>query len=130
MFCHMAVFWEQRWSQQARAAKRWLTIGLCLGAAVVVVLHDPDIIKKVVGHPLPPDKDPLLRVRGWKETVQLIGTARTQLLTEGKPIFILADHYGLTGLISFYLPEAKMSLPDAPLAYCAPTGRPENQFYF
>jgi hypothetical protein len=130
MFCQMAVFWERRWSRRTPTLKGWLTAGLLLGAVAVVVLHDTNLIKKVTGYSLPGDKDPLRRVRGWKETVQLIGAARAQLLAEGKPVFILADHYGLTGLISFYLPEAKIGLPDSPLAYCTSIDRPENQFYF
>jgi hypothetical protein len=84
----------------------------------------------MTGFALPIESDPLRRVRGWKETALTVGEARTKLLAEGKPVFIIGDHYGITGLISFYLPEAKASVPDHPMVYYQSSDRPENQFYF
>jgi hypothetical protein len=45
-------------------------------------------------------------------------------------VILIGDHYGITSLMTFYLPEARSGLPNDPLVYCLPTPRPKNQFYF
>ena len=45
-------------------------------------------------------------------------------------MFIITDHYGVAGEISFYLPEARTSVKTNPLVYYQTTSVPENQFYF
>jgi hypothetical protein len=55
--------------------------------------------------------------------------ARDSLLAEGKPVFIIADHYGIAGLISFYLPEARSAVTSDPLVFCLAGDRPKNQFH-
>ena len=43
--------------------------------------------------------------------------------------FILADHYGTTGLYSFYSPPARAAAKSAqPLVYCLDSDKPINQF--
>jgi len=49
---------------------------------------------------------------------------------EGKPAFIIGGHYGITGEMSFYLPEARTNIVDRPLVYFLSSDKPENQFYF
>ena len=74
--------------------------------------------------------DPLRRVRAWKETAQAAQNAREELLNEGKPVFIIADHYSLVGEISFYMPEAKAVVNIDPIVFYQTTLAPRNQFYF
>jgi hypothetical protein len=69
-------------------------------------------------------------VRGYKESAASVEQAREKLLLEGKPAFIICGHYGITGLFTFYLPEARAALPAQPLVYCNVSGKPDNQFYF
>jgi hypothetical protein len=38
-------------------------------------------------------------------------------MREGKPVFVIADHYGLTGLFTFYWPEARDAQRNEPLVY-------------
>lgn len=128
LFCLAAIYWESRWKE--RWVRSLFTAGACLGFAVVIVLHDTDIIREVTGRSLPAKSDPLRRVRSWSETARVIGEARNDLLAEGKPVFVIGDHYGITGLLSFYLPEAKAGVPDNPLVYYQSTEHPVNQFYF
>jgi hypothetical protein len=130
LFCLAAIHWDSRWREGARAVKAWLLGGLGLGLAVVIAMHDTDLIGKISGRKLPPKIDPLRRVRAHKQMAAAVGQARTKLLAEGKPVFIIGNHYGITSLISFYLPEAKAGAPDQPLAYFRSSDRPENQFYF
>jgi hypothetical protein len=72
----------------------------------------------------------LHRVREWSEVARVVGDARQDLLAEGKPAFIIADHYGLVGVISFYLPEAKAAVTTEPLVFYQTSATPKNQFYF
>jgi hypothetical protein len=95
-----------------------------------VLLHDTDLTSRIYGLTLPARLDPLRRVRAWSATAQVVGKARQDLLKEGRPVFIIGDHYGITGQISFYLPEAKAGVPDNPLVYYRSSQQPDNQFYF
>ena len=130
LFCLAAIFWDARWREGLRAVKVWLLAGLGAGLAAVTVAHETDLFGKITGRPLPPKYDPLTRVRAYKEMARLVGEARAELLAEGKPVFIIGNHYGITSLITFYLPEARTGEPDNPLVYFRSTSRPENQFYF
>ena len=60
----------------------------------------------------------------------LVAAARNNLLDEGKPVFVVVHHYGMTGLLSFYMPEGRIAPDKPPLVYSILGGVPENQFYF
>ena len=60
----------------------------------------------------------------------MLGQERQKALKEGKPVFMIAQHYGLVSILSFYLPEAKKSVAAEPLVYYLRTDLPKNQFYF
>jgi hypothetical protein len=111
----MVIYWDTQWRLGATQLKPWLVAGLTLGFVLVLLAHDTNLIAKATGWRLPVNQDPLHRVREWSEVARVAGVARQELLADGKPVFIIADHYGLVGEISFYLPEAKEA---------------ENQFYF
>jgi 4-amino-4-deoxy-L-arabinose transferase-like glycosyltransferase len=131
--CLMVIYWDARWREGARAVKSWLIGGLILGLTCVALLHDTGLIGKIAGRPLPGDMDPLRRVRGYKESATFVEQAREKLFQEGKPAFIICGHYGITGLFTFYLPEARAALHTfdvKPLVYCITSARPDNQFYF
>jgi hypothetical protein len=130
MFCLMVIYWEGRWREGVRAVKGWLIAGLVVGLVAVVLLHDTDLIGRIVGHALPGDMDPLRRVRGYQATADYVESARQKLLQEGKPAFIICDHYGITGLFSFYLPPARAALRGNPLVYYKTSNRPGNQLFF
>ena len=130
LFCAAAIYWDARWRAGAPALKRWWLAGVGLGLAAVIIGHETDLTRKIFGRALPPKRDPLKRVRGHEALARVVGEARMKLLAEGKPVFIIGGHYGITSLITFYLPEAKAGVPDHPLAYFRSTDRPQNQFYF
>ena len=130
MLCLMVCYWDQRWREGVRMVKVWFTAGMALGLFAIVIMHDSNLVEKVTGRPLPPLQDPLRRVRAWSDTVAVVGQARTQLLTEGREVFIIGAHYGLVGLMSFYLPEAKARVSTEPLVYYQKAIYPQNQFYF
>jgi hypothetical protein len=130
MYCLMVIYWDARWREGRRAVKGWLVAGLVPGLAAVVLLHDTDLIGRIAGRPLPGDADPLRRVRGYQATAAFVEEAREKLLREGRPAFIICDHYGLTSLLTFYLPEARAAPRTDPLVYCQISAEPDNQFYF
>ncbi|MGZ4972842.1 MAG: glycosyltransferase family 39 protein [Limisphaerales bacterium] len=140
-FMLTVIWWQsiwphiQQWSHWfLRSLRRTLRVGIVLGLVVgalaVVIAHDTKLIGKLIGRTLPPAVDPLHRVHGWKELATIVGDARKQLATEGKPTFIVGEHYGFTAQVTFYLPEAKTNVADAPLVYFEASKHPANQFYF
>ncbi|HTX22354.1 MAG TPA: glycosyltransferase family 39 protein [Candidatus Aquilonibacter sp.] len=131
MFCLMIVYWQEQLRAGSRLVKPFWTTGLTLGFFIVALMYAPNLIGKITGHPLPGEMDMSHRVRSWADTAASIEPAREKLEAEGKPVFIIADNYALTGLLSFYLPPARAGvLKDAPLVYCENSEEPENQFYF
>src|SRR5204863_4801688 len=84
----------------------------------------------MTGKPIPAKLDPLHRVRNWSEIARMIESERQKAMEEGKPVFVVASHYALTGILSFYIPEAKKSVQSQPLVYNLRTDQPQNQFYF
>ena len=126
MFCLMVLYWNDR----PRIARPFLAAGLALGFFSVAMMYQSNFIGKITGELLPGEKDPLRRVRAWKPTAAFVETEREQLEAGGKPAFIIADHYGMTGLFSFYLPPAHAALKTKPLVYCVDSDEPVNQFYF
>ncbi|MGH7967854.1 MAG: ArnT family glycosyltransferase, partial [Limisphaerales bacterium] len=130
LFCLMVTYWDIRWRSGLAKVKNWLIAGVVFGGTAVILFHNTDLIAKISGHYLPVNLDPLHRVREWDTTAQVVEGMRQKLLAEGKPTFIIANHYGMTGELSFYLPEARTNIQTKPLVYCRSSDVPENQFYF
>lgn len=130
LLCLAVLYWDARWRAGVRAVHGWLTAGLALGLVLIGLAHDTNLVPKLTGWELPPEVDPLRRVRGWKEAAEVLAGLRQELLQEGKPVFILGEHYGITSLFSFYLPEARAAMGGEALIYFPRTEYPKNQFYF
>lgn len=125
LFCLMVLYWRQR------RVGRWFAAALALGLPVVIVSHDTDLLNKLAGSYLPAKLDPLRRVRGWTATAAEVNKARRDLLGEGKEVFVVGAHYGITGEMSFYIPEARVAADTAlPLVYARRTVNPQNQYFF
>jgi 4-amino-4-deoxy-L-arabinose transferase-like glycosyltransferase/membrane-associated phospholipid phosphatase len=130
LFCLSVLYWDP-FLQTSRTLQLLQTLGIILGITLVVLLHDPRLIGKIIDHPLPPKLDPLTRARGNAELARLTEAARQQLQTQtGQPAFIIGGHYGITGELSFYLPEARTNIVSQPLVYFLTSTKPLNQFYF
>ncbi|MBN2506583.1 MAG: glycosyltransferase family 39 protein [Verrucomicrobia bacterium] len=130
MFCLMVAHWQRRWREGAWWVKEAFAAGLLLGLLAVVLMHETRLVGRIVGRNLPPEMDPLRRVRAWRETAVVVDAARRRLEADGKPAFVIADHYGMTALLTLYLPAAKAALNTEPLVYARSALHPENQFHF
>lgn len=127
-----AFYWHARAAAGSTAPRKFVTYALCLGLPVVVLLHDTQLIGKATGWQLPRKIDPLNRVRGYHQLAPQVAAARAKMEKEdGKPVYIITDHYGRAGMLSFYIPEAKRAVGTArPMVTVKATRHPENQFWF
>jgi len=131
MFCLMVAYWDARWREGVRAVRNWFLLGAVPGLLLVGLMHESDWAGKLLGRPLPAELDWLRRVRAWKETASLVEGARQRLLQQGAPAFIISEHYGMAGLFSFYIPQARAAVATPlPLVYSITATRPNNQLYF
>jgi hypothetical protein len=130
LFCLMAAFWDTQWRLDSSRLKPALITGLVMGFAMVVIGHDTNLVGKLTHHPLPVNLDPLHRARGWREVTKFAVEAREELEKEGKPVFVITDHYRTAGVISFYWPEPNPQDAVGSLVYYRTNPRPVNQFYF
>ncbi|MCU1376783.1 MAG: Phosphoesterase PA-phosphatase related protein [Actinomycetia bacterium] len=110
--------------------RRLFFTGLAFGATLVILLHDTRLIGKITHRQLPANVDPLRRVHGWKETAKIVADERIKFMAHGKPVFIIGDHYGITGQLAFNFPRVKGDPVPEPFIYFRKTLHPENQFYF
>jgi 4-amino-4-deoxy-L-arabinose transferase-like glycosyltransferase len=126
----MVIYWDTRLREGLRRAQPWLAAGLVYGVLTVAVALDTNLVEKITGHPLPAKLDPSRRVRGHEEMARVVSQAERELAREGKPVFIIGAHYGITSLLTFYLPEARSRVTDFPMVFCQPSERPRNQYWF
>ena len=130
MFAVMVIYWDARMKAGACRVKWWLTAGLLMGFVFVLILKEPRLIERLTGRALPVSIDPLRRVRGHSELAREVDEARQTLAKEGKPVFVIGDHYGITSLMTFYIPEAKLRAANDALVFVMPSETPLNQYFF
>lgn len=130
LFCLMTVYFHGQWQARRKILRPLLITGLVFGFFVAALMHDTNLVTKFFKRTLPAQADPSRRVRAWRATARAIEQARQKLAAEGKPAFIIGDHYGITGATSFYLPEARKKVRDNPMVFYRTSPHPRNQFYF
>lgn len=126
------LYWHRRW-REGRApwiVPKALVGGIVIGFPLVVLVHETNLVGKLAGRLLPAKLEPLKRVRGYRDLASQVAAARTNLMAEGKPVFVIADHYGRAGLLSFYMPGGPESLPEAPFVYEVRRTPVRSQFGF
>jgi membrane-associated phospholipid phosphatase/4-amino-4-deoxy-L-arabinose transferase-like glycosyltransferase len=121
---------HDRWQAGALWPRRMLVTGIALGLPLIVLLHDTNLVGKLTQRGLPSELDPLMRVRGYDAAANLVAEQRDRLAAEGRPVFVITDHYGLCGLLTFYWPEARTRVTTDPLVTVISADRPQNQIWF
>lgn len=125
------IHWLDRWRVGNRAVRPWFAAGIAFGLVATVFLHETGLAAKVAGVAVPPKLDPLVRVRGWRALSVAIDAERMKLSAEGKPVFLIGSHYGITSLLNFYVPGARPLAAQGDLQAFYPTSEhAENQFHF
>lgn len=138
LFCLAVLFWEERERAGSKHIRTVLAVSIFVGIFAVAVLHESDpfirTANKLRAHfdagPLREKVDPLRRVRGWNTMARIVSREYARLAAEGTPAFVIGGHYGTTGLLSFYMPEAKTTVTGTPIVYMRYIPRPKSQFYF
>ena len=129
LLCLGAIQADACWRKGVRGVRGWFIAGLVVGLPLVVLLHDTNLTAKLIGVTLPPSRDPLVRTRGWSEMARVVEIERQKVIAaEGKPVFLIGAHYGITSLLSFYIPAAKAGVPQAPFVYYQSSTNAENQY--
>ena len=133
LFTLMILRGRRYWEKIRYWAKPLLNIGIGVGLLAVLLAHQSDWIYKITGHLLPPRLDPLRRVRYWSDLATLVEKEREKLVYDfKKETFIIGSHYGITSLMTFYIPEAKQRIQhhQQSLVYYIARPFPKNQFFF
>ena len=133
LFALAGIYWGRLEATRPKLTRRLFTAGFIIGLLMIIPLHDSNLVQKVSGKPLPPKLDPLRRVRAWSTLAEQVEEVRQRLEAQTEStFFIVADHYGFTGQLSFEIPLARESLnpPQCPLVFYLHSTEPENQFYF
>ena len=130
LFALMVIYWNRRFEEGCLAVKKWLIAAFVIGVPLVIILHDTNIPGKLTGHRLPAKVDPLIRVRGWSAMAEVVEKQRQELMKDGREVFLLGSHYGITSLLSIYIADANKGVPDDPIVYYPRADHPENQYYF
>ena len=132
LFLFTALWWHHQSQTHpgSRWARRLLALGMITGFPLVLLLHNTHLLTKAFGITLSEKADPLTRVRQGQPLADLVARHWKALSAEGKPVFLISDHYGRASLLNFHLPEARLSLPDEPLSYVLSTDHPQNQYWF
>ena len=133
-FAPLAVFavlwWENRLRAGIRTGVHLLRWGVGIGLPVVVLLHETNLVLKLTGHSLPLAIEPLVRVRGYREAAAVVRKERDQLLKEGRPVVVVADHYGWAGELSFYMDGPGPVQSGNPTVTVLESEHPINQIWF
>lgn len=131
------LWWHRQWLAGSRTPKRLLALGFIIGIPLVIFGHNTDLVEKafpVIARAFPkfnPGRvDPLHRLRGHDQIAAIVRAKRAELLEEGKPVFVIADHYGRAGLLNFYLPEARPLVGGEALVTVRKSELPKNQLWF
>ena len=130
MFCLMVVYWNEQFRSGWRWVKPVFATGMALGIFAIAIMYQSNLIGRLAGAAVARRKRPVApraRVGGGGAAGR---NQREKLQAAGKPAFIICSHYGITGLYSFYIPQAHDALHSEPLVYSMDSDTPENQFYF
>ncbi len=105
-------------------------VALSVGIVLSVLALDTDLLR-IAGVPLPYSADPSKRLRGWRTSAGEIERVRAEFEAKtGKPVFMIANTYGVAADLAFYLKDKRAEGPGHPPIYFPESPAIENQFSF
>jgi len=111
----VSAFLTHNYARFGRFIKTVIITGLIISLIGTAFLHCPLLVYQI---DFPPEKNPLKKLRGWKE----LGREVSKLSDEiEKPFFIFSDHYMTVSELAFYV-------EGHPTTYCVNLGRRMNQY--
>ena len=123
------ALWHER-ALESAGARRFAISALALGAGLSLVTLNLDLLR-TAGLPLPYDRDPSARLRGWRSATEQVEAFRTQFESaQGAPVFLIANKYGTAASLAFHLHDRRAEGPGHPPVYVPESPFPENQYFF
>jgi undecaprenyl-diphosphatase len=110
--------WDRLVPPARRAQRRLLGAAGAVALGMVVLAHALGPLVGLLG--LPPRLDPTLRLRGWRQLGETVGTLRAGMPAPDRT-FLVSDRYQVTSELAFYT-------PGHPPAYNFNLGRRLNQY--
>ncbi len=110
-------------------------VAMLLSVAITFAALFSDTVR-AIGIPWPLAKDPSARMRGWRETANLVNSFRKDYEQRfakqlgDRRVFLIAENYGVASELCYYLPEKPIESPGHPAVYVEESPVPENQFHF
>ncbi len=121
------------WLAQAaslRTHRKWTIAAFASAWVMSVAVMDTDLLRKL-GIPLPHDKDPGSRQRGWMSTASAVQEARTTFETaSNQSVFLIANRYQTCAELSHYMRPERFEGPGHPQVYIPESPIILNQFSF
>ena len=113
-----------------RASRRLVQWTLGIAVFLTIVGVQPDLLR-MVGVPLPANRDHTTRLRGWAETARAVAQVRADLEKDlQRPIFLIGENYGVAAELCYYLPKRPPEVAGHPACYVEESVVPANQFNF
>lgn len=124
------LYWHEQWKRGSRLPRYFVTAALVIGLPGIVIMHDTRLITKISHRTLPVEFDATRRLQGWHALASVVDGARQELLKEGKPVFLVGNHYGFASEVAFSLDESRTNIRTSPFIYEKTTAVPGSQFFF
>jgi hypothetical protein len=120
-------FADRLWHADRR---KLVTASVALGAVMSLVAVNPDVVR-ALGIPWRYERDHTARVRGWSRTASKVHEIRKEVEQQlGRPVFLIAENYGVAAELCYYLPEKRIEAPGHPAVYVEESPVPTSQFHF
>ena len=122
-----AQFADRLWTSERT---RLVASGVALGAVMSVIAVNPDIVR-AIGIPWKLNRDHTARLRGWSKSAEAVHAFRSDYEQQtGRPVFLIAENYGVASALCFYLPEKRIEAPGHPAVYVEESPVPTSQYHF
>lgn len=122
--------WWLAQSTSLRNHQRWTIAAFATAWILSAAVMDTDLLRKA-GIPLPHDKDPGSRQRGWISTASAVQAVRNTFENaSNQSVFLVANRYQTCAELSHYMQPERVEGPGHPQVYIPESPIILNQFSF